>query len=155
MIRLTLYTWSGCPNGNKITFRTNFWGNLLWTLLWPSVQTTARAGCERSSWHCQIRQGDYRRYRPLKVRRPSQPRSAHRSPGSTCRGKKNSSTHFGLTLRSGVMVNGVISSTEEGTVEGISLSPLLSNMNLSYFSGHKEERIWYTSVKSRGPLCQM
>src|ERR1019366_9524436 len=37
---------------------------------------------------------------------------------------------IGLTLRSGIMENGVVSATTEGSVQGSPLSPLLSNVVL-------------------------
>lgn len=47
---------------------------------------------------------------------------------------------IGLTLRSGVMINGVVHSTEEGTTQGSPLSPLLSNVVLDELDKELEKR---------------
>jgi RNA-directed DNA polymerase len=46
----------------------------------------------------------------------------------------------GMILRSGVMVNGVVQLTEEGTVQGSPLSPLLSNVVLDELDKELERR---------------
>ena len=45
-----------------------------------------------------------------------------------------------MILRSGVMVNGVVHLTEEGTVQGSPLSPLLSNVVLDELDKELERR---------------
>jgi RNA-directed DNA polymerase len=47
---------------------------------------------------------------------------------------------IGMILRSGVMVNGVVQLTEEGTVQGSPLSPLLSNVVLDELDKELERR---------------
>lgn len=47
---------------------------------------------------------------------------------------------IGMILRSGVMVNGVVHLTEEGTVQGSPLSPLLSNVVLDELDKELERR---------------
>ncbi len=47
---------------------------------------------------------------------------------------------IGMILRSGVMVNGVVQLTEEGTVQGSQLSPLLSNVVLDELDKELERR---------------
>ncbi len=47
---------------------------------------------------------------------------------------------IGMTLRSGIMINGVIVSSEEGTVQGSPLSPLLSNIVLDELDKELERR---------------
>ncbi|MCP4402313.1 MAG: group II intron reverse transcriptase/maturase, partial [bacterium] len=47
---------------------------------------------------------------------------------------------IGMILRSGVMVNGVLQLTEEGTVQGSPLSPLLSNVVLDELDKELERR---------------
>jgi group II intron reverse transcriptase/maturase len=47
---------------------------------------------------------------------------------------------IGIILRSGVMVNGVVQLTEEGTVQGSPLSPLLSNVVLDELDKELERR---------------
>lgn len=47
---------------------------------------------------------------------------------------------IGMTLRSGVMNNGVVSPTEEGTTQGSPLSPLLSNVVLDELDKELERR---------------
>jgi group II intron reverse transcriptase/maturase len=47
---------------------------------------------------------------------------------------------IGLMLRSGVMINGVISPTKEGAVQGGALSPLLSNIVLDELDQELEKR---------------
>ena len=47
---------------------------------------------------------------------------------------------IGMTLRSGVMENGVVAPTEEGTVQGSPLSPLLSNVVLDELDKELERR---------------
>jgi len=47
---------------------------------------------------------------------------------------------IGMILRSGVMVNGVVQRTEEGTVQGSPLSPLLSNVVLDELDKELERR---------------
>jgi len=47
---------------------------------------------------------------------------------------------IGMILRSGVMVNGVVQPTEEGTVQGSPLSPLLSNLVLDELDKELERR---------------
>jgi RNA-directed DNA polymerase len=47
---------------------------------------------------------------------------------------------IGMFLRSGVMVNGVVQPTEEGTVQGSPLSPLLSNLVLDELDKELERR---------------
>lgn len=47
---------------------------------------------------------------------------------------------IGMILRSGVMVNGVVQLTEEGTVQGSPLSPLLSNLVLDELDKELERR---------------
>lgn len=47
---------------------------------------------------------------------------------------------IGLTLRSGIMKDGIVSATEEGTVQGSPLSPLLSNVVLDELDKELERR---------------
>jgi retron-type reverse transcriptase len=47
---------------------------------------------------------------------------------------------IGMILRSGVMVNGVVQLSEEGTVQGSPLSPLLSNVVLDELDKELERR---------------
>lgn len=47
---------------------------------------------------------------------------------------------IGMTLRSGVMVNGLVSATSEGTTQGSPLSPLLSNFVLDELDKFLERR---------------
>jgi len=47
---------------------------------------------------------------------------------------------IGMTLRSGVMVDGVVETTEEGTTQGSPLSPLLSNVVLDELDKELERR---------------
>lgn len=47
---------------------------------------------------------------------------------------------IGMTLRSGVMIDGVMMSSEEGTVQGSPLSPLLSNVVLDELDKELERR---------------
>jgi hypothetical protein len=47
---------------------------------------------------------------------------------------------IGLTLRGGIMENGVVSPTDEGTVQGSPLSPLLSNVVLDELDKELERR---------------
>ena len=47
---------------------------------------------------------------------------------------------IGMTLRSGVMVEGVVERTEEGTIQGSPLSPLLSNVVLDELDKELERR---------------
>ena len=47
---------------------------------------------------------------------------------------------IGQTLRSGVMVNGIISATSEGSVQGSPISPLLSNIVLDELDKELEKR---------------
>ena len=47
---------------------------------------------------------------------------------------------IGLTLRSGIMKDGIVSVTEEGTVQGSPLSPLLSNVVLDELDKELERR---------------
>ena len=47
---------------------------------------------------------------------------------------------IGITLRSGVMVEGVVEATEEGTTQGSPLSPLLSNVVLDELDKELERR---------------
>lgn len=47
---------------------------------------------------------------------------------------------IGMILRSGVMINGVVQLTEEGTVQGSPLSPLLSNVVLDELDKELERR---------------
>jgi len=47
---------------------------------------------------------------------------------------------IGLTLRSGVMINGVMHATDEGSVQGSPLSPLLSNVVLDELDKELEKR---------------
>lgn len=47
---------------------------------------------------------------------------------------------IGMTLRSGVLIDGVLGNTEEGTVQGSPLSPLLSNVVLDELDKELERR---------------
>lgn len=59
---------------------------------------------------------------------------------SLCIGDKRILRIIGMTLRSGVMADGLVQRTQEGTVQGSPLSPLLSNLVLDELDKELERR---------------